>query len=1552
MKRIFSILLITAMLLALTPLMGTVALAEEYATVTSENGYGVRLREGPSKAYNVIRTYGVGTTVTVLQSGLEWSQLRIGETVGWMQNKYLNFGTTGSFGYTGSTITGIGTVTVTSDNGLRVWLRSAPGGTRVELYSPGTPATLIEYGETWCHISINGQVGYMMTEFLSGVGGYAPGGSGSGGTVPPAQTVSGPLESLAINYPYPVVGDTLEAIIEPAGATVKYSWKVDGVELGTEPTFNLLARYYDKHVSLTVTGIGNNYGTLTTNCKNLVQIGQVVKGVKLDNVAPVVGDEIGAILQPSSASVEYFWHVGGVEVSNDPTYTVQESDVDKLIQLKVVGVGSYSGAAAASAEAYVVSDKELLSVELSNYYPVVGETVYAYVLPEAANAEYTWTLNGEVVSYDWYYTIGYLDLGKELRVTVRGIDPYYGVVSASTRKISSEEVTGVSLSNYEPMVGDVLYAYLTPYYTTADIAWYVDEYDYDNPALNRVGVGASLAVKASMIDKQLIAVATGNGVYSGVVLSYWTEPVIDNKVITGVEIDNTYPVVGDTITATPYPYPDDEAFDLESFQKAHSYVWTIDNEVSPTHTYQYKVKETDVGKQIRVKVVGGKYDGETYTGEAYSVYTNPVAAYNKIKGVSIYNITTDTSAVYTTPNPGDLLYAVVDPIQAEGVVHYQWYDEDGNEISGATSPYYTVKSGDAGSILGVYVWGDETEYYAGYTGYYGEAYVNTAAVADLLPLNANIVLTAPQAGLTPEYEIDYYWYEDPKTEAELYGTGSIDWLSDRHGYEIALLDQYGCYLPGETYIAAIWLDVPYGYTLVGAKVKVNGSNAIVDDGLVYYDFSTAGQQITDFYIEEIPVPVVGEKAVKKIESNPQYTMDINWTKGVDGEYFVPSSEYEAKITLTEKSPYQTKGLPKNVFTVDGASTTLSTADALGKVTITATYKADDPIIKLTADKSEVYLDGYNSQKVQFNAELLNFIGDASKVTYRWDIIDAVVNGTSINELGELTIGMYETPDRTITVRVMADLNKDGVFDEDEEAYLGIDLLSGSDTNTAIKVEIIEAPVQLAVGATGRFEVKVSNSSKGYLLYAFTPEAEQIKPNSDGAYDWKVPDKCAGEKQVVVKAISIEDPSVVATVVVKIGDENVIPKTIEEELLLEEPSIDDLLMTLELIDEEVPAFDGTMSEEPAVEPEAEEIPVVEETEEEPAVEPEAEEVPVVEETEEEPAVEPEVEETPVVEETEEEPAVEPEVEEVPAVEETEEEPAAEPVIEIVISSEEPTVEEEPEEVVIEIKDTVTGEIVADEEPVVEEEEEVLTGVVIEIKDTVTGEVIEQQPTEETKEEDKSEKKSSKKNKKDKKNSKDADEVIVEELDPVLDDLEGDLDVGESTAESLIKIRFVEMVSEIKRGNTAVFSVETEGTEQGVRWSVRRSKDADGMKVSSIDQNGLLTVSRDETAEKLIVVATSIEDETVRARWIVTVKQPSKKTDTEPVVEEVLPEETVTEETVQPETEEPVQEEPVEEEVVEEEAEVEIESEGLTEEQLQQIIKELEELEQETSVLVNF
>ena len=97
MKRIFSILLILVLLMGLMPVMPTVALAESYATITSDNGLGVNLREGPGTGYKKIDAYPVGTTVQVLQQGAEWSQIQLGDSVvGWMMSKFLIFGASGS----------------------------------------------------------------------------------------------------------------------------------------------------------------------------------------------------------------------------------------------------------------------------------------------------------------------------------------------------------------------------------------------------------------------------------------------------------------------------------------------------------------------------------------------------------------------------------------------------------------------------------------------------------------------------------------------------------------------------------------------------------------------------------------------------------------------------------------------------------------------------------------------------------------------------------------------------------------------------------------------------------------------------------------------------------------------------------------------------------------------------------------------------------------------------------------------------------------------------------------------------------------------------------------------------------------------------------------------------------------------------------------------------------------------------------------------------------------------------------------------------------------
>ena len=69
--------------------MGGSVPSEGTAYVTSYNGYGVRLRTGPSKSYSKIGVYSVGTKVAVLQKGAVWDRIRVGSRVGWMMNEFL-----------------------------------------------------------------------------------------------------------------------------------------------------------------------------------------------------------------------------------------------------------------------------------------------------------------------------------------------------------------------------------------------------------------------------------------------------------------------------------------------------------------------------------------------------------------------------------------------------------------------------------------------------------------------------------------------------------------------------------------------------------------------------------------------------------------------------------------------------------------------------------------------------------------------------------------------------------------------------------------------------------------------------------------------------------------------------------------------------------------------------------------------------------------------------------------------------------------------------------------------------------------------------------------------------------------------------------------------------------------------------------------------------------------------------------------------------------------------------------------------------------------------
>ncbi|MBR5502652.1 MAG: peptidylprolyl isomerase, partial [Oscillospiraceae bacterium] len=180
---------------------------------------------------------------------------------------------------------------------------------------------------------------------------------------------------------------------------------------------------------------------------------------------------------------------------------------------------------------------------------------------------------------------------------------------------------------------------------------------------------------------------------------------------------------------------------------------------------------------------------------------------------SIYNETTGQNAQHYSPEPGDVLYAVIDPGQADNMVAYQWFTEEG-AIAGANSSTFTVRGADAGKMLGVYV-GPKTSSES--FGYIGEVATTTKPVAELIPLQLALTIDTPKAGKIPETYVTYK-YEDKEYHTNILW-GTTDWTP-------AELDRYGHFLPGEEYVAAMQqagysADVIEAYGALGGQPSLD-----------------------------------------------------------------------------------------------------------------------------------------------------------------------------------------------------------------------------------------------------------------------------------------------------------------------------------------------------------------------------------------------------------------------------------------------------------------------------------------------------------------------------------------------------------------------------------------------------------------------------------------------------------------------------------------------------------------------------------------------------------
>lgn len=1063
MKRFLCVLLVA---LALVGLMTTVASAEEYAMVTSENGYGVRMREGPGKVYRVITKYDVGTTVIVQQRGTEWSQIRVGETVGWMMNEFLRFGTTGTGTGTGGESGGVGTGTVISDNGLRVWLRTTPNGKRIQLYRPGTAVTILSYGDEWHYISIGGVRGYMMSRYIS---------------VTPAPAPSSKMvEAVSVNYPSPVVDDVLQASVTPSDATVTYSWKVNGVEQSNSATLRVLNDYIGKPITLTVTGTGVYYGSRQYTTDPVVSSRQVTE-VSLNRSQPFVGDTLSAVLKPSSATVSYSWRVGGIEVSTEATYTVQQSDIGKLIQLKVNGIDSFSGVAICSASGEVRSSTEVFSVDLSikNRPVMVGEVLSSVVTPSSASVNCVWMADGDVVATTASYKVTANDLGKKISLRVEGIAPYTGSATASAYGlVQSANITAAALSNYTLTAGNGCSAVITPATATATYEWIM--VNATTGAESVFATGSYITVPETAIGHRIKVRVRGAGIYgvstfnaeSGVdyIDSPLSNPIVSNKIVTAVALNNTSPVVGETITVDLTP----DALDPLRPSGQISYIWTVGTSVHTDTTGTYTVLGTDVGKTISVKAITAYPNA----GEAISAATNPVRANGTVAGVSIINQRTNANAAQTAPEVGDTLVASVNPWTAASVsgwINYSWW-VDGAQVGNAST--LTIDPAWNGKQITLIADVANTSSYYNFskqpTEYPNRHSAVTAAVVQYAAVNASIYITPPKAGETPQASVSGSGVVNNQTVEVC--NGSITWIDKSTG-ALAVMDSKGHFKPQTTYIARLTLNANHGLSWNNAVVTVNGAAAtqLSKAGNVFdFEFAPTGElPITEFYISGVPRPVPGGVPSVGSYTTDQYTATIDWSQCLDANTgtFKNASSYTVPITIKANTGYTDNGIAANVFKVSTADATTSTAGAGAGITVTATFNVDHAVT-VTAERTTVNIDGVNVAVVQCFANVSNMV---EQPAFKWSVQYKQSNSTWIHEdTGVLNIGPDEILDKDIVV--WATCTVDG---KAYQGSLALHLVSGTQEDTSIKAVFNGGqPTSVLAGTKAQYSAYATNSVIG------------------------------------------------------------------------------------------------------------------------------------------------------------------------------------------------------------------------------------------------------------------------------------------------------------------------------------------------------------------------------------------------------------------------------------------------------------------------------------------
>lgn len=145
--------LTAAAALSLNPIL---SLADTVPSALVKGG-ALNLRETASLSAKVLGQFPTGTLVEIVESGSEWHKVEVGGQTGYMMAKYL------------STASDNITATVRTNTGIGLNLREEPSmeGKIITSYKPGTQVTVLQKGQTWSRVSVEGKEGFMATQYLN-----------------------------------------------------------------------------------------------------------------------------------------------------------------------------------------------------------------------------------------------------------------------------------------------------------------------------------------------------------------------------------------------------------------------------------------------------------------------------------------------------------------------------------------------------------------------------------------------------------------------------------------------------------------------------------------------------------------------------------------------------------------------------------------------------------------------------------------------------------------------------------------------------------------------------------------------------------------------------------------------------------------------------------------------------------------------------------------------------------------------------------------------------------------------------------------------------------------------------------------------------------------------------------------------------------------------------------------------------------------------------------------------------------------------------------------